>query len=248
MKTQRVVLSVLLAGMLAVGVGCQKDASQEKDEQAEAVESEKKAEEAETTEEGGVAAEADKKAEEAAKKEEKTETAKVGEAAPAFTLTDTSGKEHKLADYKGKTVVLEWTNQTCPYVERHYKADTMAKTHKAVGKEDVVWLSIDSTHDRPAKELKTWKEKQGFDYPVLADKDGKVGKMYGAKTTPHMYVVGPEGTLQYAGAIDNNPRGELEGDKVVNYVEQAVTAVKAGETPAKAETKPYGCSVKYNKS
>lgn len=248
MKTQRVVLSLLLAGMLAVGVGCQKDASQEKDETAEAVESEKEADEAETTKEGGVAAEADKKAEEAAKKEEKTETAKVGEAAPAFTLTDITGKEHNLADYKGKTVVLEWTNQNCPYVERHYKADTMAKTHEAVGKDDVVWLSIDSTHDRSAEELKTWKEKQGFDYPVLADKEGKVGKMYGAKTTPHMYVVGPKGTLQYAGAIDNNPRGELEGDKVVNYVEQAVTAVKKGESPKKAETKPYGCSVKYSKS
>ncbi|MGM0558352.1 MAG: redoxin domain-containing protein [Myxococcota bacterium] len=249
MKTQRVLFSLLLAGLLAVGVGCQKDASQEKDEQAEAVESDKAAEG--EKKEGGVSAEADKKAEEAGEADEKeqaAETATVGEAAPDFTLTDTTGEEHSLSDFEGKTVVLEWTSQSCPYVVRHYEAETMAKTYEAVGKDDVVWLTIDSTHDRPAEELKTWKEKEGFDYPVLADKDGKVGKMYNAKTTPHMYVIGPKGVLQYAGAIDNDPRGEKADGEVVNYVEQAVTAVKAGETPEKAETKPYGCSVKYNKS
>ena len=150
-------------------------------------------------------AEADKKAEEAAKADEKeqaAETAKVGEAAPEFTLTDTAGEEHSLSDFEGKTVVLEWTNQTCPYVERHYEADTMAGTYEAVGKDGVVWLTIDSTHNRPAEELKSWKEKEGFDYPVLADKDVKSARCTTPKPRPHMYVIGPKGTLQYAGAID----------------------------------------------
>ena len=247
MKMHRIILSLLVAGLVATGLACQKDAKQQKDEEAEAVESEQKAEEGEKKE-GGVSAEADKEAEqakEAEKAKEATETAKVGEPAPDFTLADTTGKEHSLSDFKGKTVGLEWTNQACPYVERHYKAETMAKTHEAVGKDDVVWLSIDSTHSRDTKELKTWKEEQGFDYPVLADKDGKVGKMYKAKTTPHMYVIDKEGVLQYAGAIDNAPRGEKKEGEVVNYVEEAVKAVKKGEAPKKAETKPYGCSVKY---
>lgn len=247
MKTPRILFSLLVAGLLAMGFGCQKDASQQKDEEAKAVESEETAEK-EQIEEGAAKAEAEKKAEAEEKKEEAAKTAKVGEPAPAFTLTDTAGEEHDLADYKGKTVVLEWTSQSCPYVERHYAAETMAKTYDAVGTDDVVWLTIDSTHDRPAEDLKTWKKEEGFDYPVLADKDGEVGKMYQAKTTPHMYVIDAEGVLQYSGAIDNDPRGEKKADEVVNYVEQAVTAVKAGESPEKAETKPYGCSVKYDKS
>lgn len=249
MKTNKLVLSLLLVGLMSIGVACEKDSKQEKgDEQAEAVESESEAAAKEgESKEGAAKSEAkDEKAEEKKEKDPSEEMAKVGEPAPEFTLTDTTGKEHSLSDFEGKTVVLEWTNQTCPYVERHYKAKTMAKTYEAVGTDDVVWLSIDSTHNRPAKELKTWKEEQGFGYPVLADKKGTVGKKYGAKTTPHMYVVGPKGTLQYAGAIDNDPRGEKKDGEVVNYVEQAVTAVKKGETPKKAETKPYGCSVKYD--
>jgi peroxiredoxin len=248
MKTHRIILSLLVAGLVATGLACQKDANQQKDEEAEAVESEKKAEESDKAEEGGVAAEADKKAQEAKeadKKEEAAETAKVGAPAPDFTLADTTGKEHSLSDFKGKTVVLEWTSQSCPYVERHYEAKTMSNTYDAVGKDEVVWLTIDSTHNRPAEELKTWKKEEGFDYPVLADKSGEVGKLYGAKTTPHMYVIDKEGVLQYNGAIDNDPRGKKKDGEVVNYVKDAVEAVKKGETPEKAETKPYGCSVKY---
>ena len=176
------------------------------------------------------------------KKGESPKTATVGKPAPDFTLTDATGKEHTLSDYKGKMVVLEWTNPECPYVQRHYKANTMSKTHEAIG-EDVVWLAVDSSNFVKPKDSKAWREKHGFDHPVLQNPSGDVGKMYEAKTTPHMYVIDKEGVLRYQGAIDDSPMGKK--DSPTNYVKQAAQAIKNGEDVPNKTTKPYGCSVKY---
>lgn len=175
-------------------------------------------------------------------------TAKVGAPAPAFTLTDTDGKTFNLADHKGEVVVLEWFNPGCPYVKKHHeKLDTMAATYGAFKDKGVVWVAINS--GAPGKEgagletNKTAKANWKIQYPVLLDETGMVGKMYGAKTTPHMYIINKDGTLAYAGAIDSDSSAGKAGE--TNYVKQALTQVLAGETVSTPETKPYGCSVKY---
>ncbi|WP_163994069.1 thioredoxin family protein [Pyxidicoccus caerfyrddinensis] len=172
--------------------------------------------------------------------------AEVGTAAPAFTLKDETGKEHSLAQYKGKVVVLEWTNPECPFVQRHYSADTMANTLKGFDAKKVVWLAVDSTaHNTPDKSA-AWKKTEGFSYPVLQDASGTVGKSFGAKTTPHMYVIDEQGVVRYAGAIDDDPRGK--SDKKVNHVKAAVDALLGGKAVPTATSTPYGCSVKYKSS
>ncbi|MCP3063113.1 thioredoxin family protein [Myxococcus sp. K38C18041901] len=169
--------------------------------------------------------------------------AEVGKPAPAFTLKDEAGKEHALSKYKGKVVVLEWTNPECPFVQRHYKAHTMANTLKGFDAQKVVWLAVDSTaHNTPEKSA-TWKKTEGFSYPVLQDASGATGKAYGAKTTPHMYIIDAEGVVRYAGAIDDDPRGKNE--KKSNHVQTAVDAVLNGKPVPASTTTPYGCSVKY---
>ncbi|MFY2556365.1 thioredoxin family protein [Corallococcus terminator] len=169
--------------------------------------------------------------------------AEVGKPAPAFTLKDEAGKEHSLSQYKGKVVVLEWTNPECPFVKRHYEADTMANTLKGFDAKKVVWLAVDSTaHNTPEKSA-TWKKTEGFTYPVLQDASGATGKTYGAKTTPHMYIIDAEGVVRYAGAIDDDPRGK--SDKKVNHVQTTVDAVLNGKPVPAATTTAYGCSVKY---
>lgn len=173
--------------------------------------------------------------------------ATVGAMAPDFTLTDTDGNEHTLADLKGKVVVLEWFNPTCPYVVKHHEKNPTMKTLSAKYKEQgVVWMAINSgAEGKPGsstEENTAAREKWGIEYPVLLDADGSVGHSYGARTTPHMFVINAEGTLVYAGAIDNDRR--KLGD--VNYVEKALDAVLAGEDVSEATTKPYGCSVKYS--
>lgn len=175
--------------------------------------------------------------------------AKVGSPAPDFVLKDTTGKEHTLSGYtsEGKIVVLEWTNPNCPYVKRHYEKYTTMKDTAAAYKDKVVWLAVNSTNPKhkdfgaEKEAIKQW----GIEYPVLIDSDGKVGKMYEAKTTPHMYVINSEGILVYAGAIDNDAQDKLEADKKVNYVKQAIEELLKGETVSQPETKPYGCGVKY---
>ena len=172
--------------------------------------------------------------------------AKVGEPAPDFTLMDHTGKEVTLSALKGKPVVLEWTNPTCPYVVRHYTDKTMSKTHTASGgTEDVVWLAIDSSHFVTAEKAAEWREKEGFEHPVLMDASGEVGKIYKASTTPHMFVIDREGKLVYSGAIDDNDRGDKKPEEVTNYVGKALEALKEGKPVDVSETKPYGCSVKY---
>ncbi len=172
-------------------------------------------------------------------------TAKVGSPAPAFSLKDEAGKPHALSEYKGKIVVLEWTNPECPFVQRHYEAETMKKTHQEVGPE-VVWLAVDSTSDNTSEKSAAWRKAKGLEYPILQDVDGKVGKSYGAKTTPHLYVIDAKGVLRYAGAVDDDPRGISKTP--VNHVQSAVEAVKAGKPVAQPTTQPYGCSVKYKAS
>lgn len=175
---------------------------------------------------------------------------KIGEAAPDFKLVDHAGKEHVLSDYTedGKVVVLEWFNPGCPFVKLHYKDDTqtMNKLAKKYKEDNVVWLRINSGAEgkqgADRSENIEFAEAHGMKGPILFDADGKVGKTYGAKTTPHMYVIDTEGNLRYQGALDNI-KGMTPGD--TNYVDNAVRAILAGETVDVTETKPYGCSVKY---
>lgn len=173
-------------------------------------------------------------------------TAEVGEKAPEFELTDAQGNKHSLNDYEGKLVVLEWTSPECPFVKRHYKSKRMPETYQKIASEtsEVVWLAIDSSHFNKPQDSKKWKQKHSIPYPILQDSEGTVGRKYGAKTTPHMYVIDKEGTLRYKGAIDNDEWGKK--DSPTNYVVETVKALKKGESPEKTSVKPYGCSVKYD--
>lgn len=178
--------------------------------------------------------------------------AAVGQPAPDFTLKSLDGNEYSLSQLKGKTVVLEWFNPDCPFVRNSHTQGSLkglAAKHRDAG---VQWLAINS--GAPGKQgasvesIKAGIEKYNIDYPVLIDDTGRVGKQYGAERTPHMYVIDPEGVLVYRGAIDNSPDGEgksPEGGKLVNYVEQALLAVRQGAKVETAETKAYGCGVKY---
>src|SRR5687767_9450573 len=172
--------------------------------------------------------------------------AKVGEPAPAFSLQDQDGKTVSLADFKGKTVVLEWFNQGCPYVVRHYKSKTMTDTAAKYKDKDVVWLAINTTAGKTAEDNKTSAEAWGIPYPILSDTTSSVAQQYGAKTTPHMYIIDKEGKLVYNGAIDDDASEDgAKGDKAVNFVAKALDEVLAGKAVSQAETKPYGCGVKY---
>jgi peroxiredoxin len=170
----------------------------------------------------------------------------VGDAAPNFTLADTAGNEVSLSDFKGKIVVLEWLNPDCPFVKRHYKAGTMKKLATEYADDDVVWLTINSTHYMDAAANAKFKADNKLPSTILVDQSGEVGHLYGAVTTPHMYVIDAGGKLVYIGAIDDDPRGN-KGEAAVNYVALALDEVVAGKAVATAETKPYGCSVKYKK-
>lgn len=172
----------------------------------------------------------------------------LGQPAPDFKLKDLDGREHTLSALKGKVVVLEWTNHECPFVKRTHGPDTTVNRVAAKFKgKPVVWLAVNSSHFAEAKAdaLREWVKDSQLPYPILLDASGEVGQQYGAKTTPHLFVIDQQGTLAYAGALDNDPFGKEE--RKVNYVEQAVTALLNGSTVAAATTKPYGCSVKYRK-
>ena len=175
----------------------------------------------------------------------------VGQPAPDFTGTDTKGVNHNLSDFADKTVVLEWTNHECPYVVKHYSVGNMQKLQEAAVADGVVWLTIASS--APGKQGFTQAdaanavmEKVGAKSTArILDADGSIGKLYGAKTTPHMFVI-DKGTLVYAGAIDDDSsfRSEaIAGSK--NYIQAALASIKADEPIEVASTKPYGCSVKY---
>lgn len=176
----------------------------------------------------------------------------VGQAAPEFSATDTSGKPVTLADYKGKHVVLEWVNPGCPFVQKHYDSGNMPETQKAATAKGVVWLSVNSTakdagdYMSPSA-LSAWQKTKGATpTATLMDLDGKVGRAYGARTTPHMYLIDPQGKLVYAGAIDSKPTANPADIKgATNYVNAAVGEALAGKPVTQATTRAYGCSIKY---
>ena len=169
----------------------------------------------------------------------------VGKKAPEFSLVDQNGKTHKLSDYAGKNVVLEWTNPGCPFVVRHYEAGTMKNLANASSADSVVWLAVNSSHFTTVEESADWAKKHGHTFPTLHDADGKVGKAYKAVTTPHMYVVDAKGIVAYEGAIDSD--AWVKDAKATNYVAAALADLKAGRSVGKPYVKPYGCSVKYKR-
>ena len=175
-----------------------------------------------------------------------------GQAAPDFSLADTHGKTVRLAEYRGKYVVLEWTNPECPFVRRHYESKNMPGLQKDWSTRGVVWVSIDSSNRsssefKTAEQLDAWMRTQGAaPTEVLVDAESATARLYGAKTTPHMFVIDPEGRIIYAGAIDDKPRASTsETSKSKNYVRAALVAATAGAAVDPANTTPYGCSIKY---
>lgn len=174
------------------------------------------------------------------------EGATVGSKAPAFSLQDQDGKAVKLEDFKGKVVVLEWVNPDCPFVVRHAKAGTMRDLATRYADRGVVWLGVNSTHYMDAAGSAKFRTESSLPYPILVDASGDVGRAYGAKTTPHMYIVDREGAVVYAGGIDDDPRGD-KGKGATNHVAAALDQLLAGKPVAVSSTTPYGCSVKYAK-
>jgi peroxiredoxin len=176
----------------------------------------------------------------------------VGKPAPAFQAVDAQGKTRSLSEFRGKTVVLEWTNSGCPYVRKHYDAGSMQAQQAAAARDGVVWLSVVSSAPGmqgylSAADAKGWKAKEkARSAEVLLDPKGVVGRAYDARTTPHMYVIDRAGTLVYMGGIDDKPSSDPASLKgATNYVTAALADVKAGRAVAQAATRPYGCSVKY---
>lgn len=180
------------------------------------------------------------------------QNAKLNEQAPDFKLKDSNGKEHSLSDFKGKVVVLEWVNFDCPFVKKHYNSKNMQSLQLKYTKKDVVWLSICSSAEGKQgnfsnevinDRIKNHNAKMSA---YLIDADGKVGKMYGAKTTPHMYVIDKDGKLVYVGAIDDKPSTDVADVKEAkNYVSAALDELLTGKTVSFQSSTSYGCSVKY---
>lgn len=177
----------------------------------------------------------------------------VGKSAPDFSAIDSNGITHDLSAYRGKTVVLEWTNHDCPYVRKHYGTGNMQALQKEATDNDVVWLSVISSapgtqgyvQGEEANQLS--RARDAVPTAVLLDPDGTVGRLYDARTTPHMFVIDADGVLRYMGAIDDKPtsrHASVEGAK--NYVRSALVAMAGGATVSPAVTRPYGCSVKYS--
>jgi len=174
--------------------------------------------------------------------------AKIGSQAPAFTLQDAEGKTHELSDFEGKVVVLQWINPDCPVCNRVTSTGVVAAMLDDLKKLDkeLVYLTVNSTHYmEPAASL-AYLSKYKIKAPTLIDRDGTVGHMYGARTTPHLFVIDDKGVLRYQGAINDDARGS-KGKDAMNYVVNAVRQIKAGETVAPDSTKSYGCGVKYKR-
>jgi hypothetical protein len=176
----------------------------------------------------------------------------VGQPAPDFTLKDTSGRTVRLSDYRGKHVVLEWTNPGCPYVRKHYDSGNMPAVQKDAVDKGVVWLAINSTekgsydYREPARLVAWQQEHKSKPTALLMDEEGTAGKAYGARTTPHLYIVDPKGALVYAGGIDSVASSNPEDiKKAVNYVRQGLDEALAGKPISASTTRPYGCSIKY---
>jgi hypothetical protein len=175
-----------------------------------------------------------------------------GDSAPNFSLTDINGQKHSLADYKGKYVVLEWNNPGCPFVHKHYDSGNMQNLQKSAESKGVIWLTINSAAanrqgDLPPAEIKSFlSSEHASPTAYLRDPNGAVGQLYGAKTTPDMYVINPAGKLIYDGAIDNKPTPDPEDiPGATNYVKAALDSSMAGKPVEVPTSRPYGCSVKY---
>jgi len=176
-------------------------------------------------------------------------TASIGHAAPTFKLKDLNGKEHSLEQYKGKTVVLEWFNPECPFVvSAHGKGGVLENLAKTTSSKDTVWLAINSgakgRQGQGTEVNRAAAKKWSMDYPILIDESGEVGKAYGAKTTPHMFVVDAKGNLAYKGGPDNAPSGR-KGKSYKPYLTNALADLASGKRVRKASTSSWGCSVKY---
>lgn len=181
-----------------------------------------------------------------------TAAAKVGEPAPAFSLSGADGKAHALADYKGKHVVLEWTNHECPYVKKHYGSGNMQALQKEFTGKGVTWLSVITGAEgkqgvvAPSEAQKLTTSRGAAPTAVLFDPTGETGRAYGAKTTPHLYIVNPEGKLIYAGGIDSIASSDSDDiAQATPYVKVALNEALSGKAITTPVTKPYGCSVKY---
>jgi hypothetical protein len=178
--------------------------------------------------------------------------ATVGQPAPNFSLTDMTGQTRSLADYRGKVVVLEWTNPECPIVRKHYRSGNMPALQKSAAAEGVVWLSINSGYQGsqgdydPARVGQWLKSTGAAPAAYMRDQDGRVGRLYGAKATPDMFVISADGTLVYAGAIDSIASADPSDiARATNYVRAALDSLKQGRPVAVATSRPYGCSIKY---
>jgi peroxiredoxin len=176
----------------------------------------------------------------------------VGAPAPAFTLPAANGRTISLADFKGKTVVLEWSNHACPYVGKHYRSDNMQQLQKKWTARDVVWLTVISSapglqgYVTAEQANKLTAERGAAPSAVLFDPKGTVGRAYGARVTPHMYVVSGDGVLVYAGGIDDKPSANVADIKTArNFVDDALSELSAGKPVSAARTRAYGCTVKY---
>ena len=181
-----------------------------------------------------------------------TGKARVGASAPAFTLTDSNGRNLSLSDFKGKTVVLEWTSHECPYVGKHYRGNNMQALQKKWTGQGVVWLSVLSSapgqpgYVSPQQANKLTADRGAAPTAVLLDPTGKVGHAYGARTTPHMYVISGEGALVYKGGIDDQPTARVQDLKSArNFVDQALSEISQGKPVSVTASRAYGCSIKY---
>jgi hypothetical protein len=179
--------------------------------------------------------------------------AQIGQPAPDFTLTSIKGMSHSLSDFRGKTVVLEWMNQECPFVVKHYeRSGNMPALQKQAAEDGVIWLIINSGKpgaqgDFSEEQVKAWMQKTGAaPTAYFRDQSGDVGRLYGARVTPHMYVINPAGILVYNGAIDSiRSANAADIAQAENYLTAALQAVAAGGMPERTTTQPYGCTVKY---
>ncbi len=174
-----------------------------------------------------------------------------GEPAPDFSLTTYEGKPVKLSDYRGKIVVLEWFNRGCPFVQKHYDSGNMQALQERYAKQGVAWITINSTRadhadyltpEKAAKVMNEWKITQPL---MVKDESGEVGKRYAAKTTPHMYVIAPDGKISFQGAIDDDSSVSGDPKKAKNFVAQAIDELMAGKPLTVSSKAPYGCTIKY---
>ena len=179
---------------------------------------------------------------------------RVGEAAPDFVGTDSNAKTHKLSDFRGKVVVLEWHNQGCPYTKKHYESGNMQKLQKEWTAKGVIWLTVISSapgeqgYVTAEQENAYLKKTNSTPTAALLDPTGVIGHLYGAKTTPHMYVINPKGLLVYEGAIDDKPTADpADIAGATNWVQAGLKETTAGKQVSTPVTRPYGCSVKYAK-